>query len=63
MTAKFFDTEFTCDGTMYTYIVNVMIMFYFLPKSYYYVYFSVHFLSESMSLKYLQGLYPPVGDL
>ena len=45
MTAKFFDTYFTCDGTMYTYLDDILIMLYFFPKLYYYVYFSVHFFS------------------
>ena len=38
------------------------IMFLFLPRSKYSVFFSVHFVSESLILKYLQGLHPPIYD-
>ena len=34
-------------------------MLLFIPQSNYYVYFSVHFVSQSISINYPQGLYPP----
>ena len=38
------------------------IMFWFLPQSQNSVHFYVHFVFQSMSLKYLQGLHPPICD-
>ena len=37
-------------------------MFWFIPQSQYYVYFSVHFVSHIMILKYLQGFHPQIWD-
>ena len=37
-------------------------MFWFIPQSHYSVYFSVHFVSQRMSLKYMKGLHLPISD-
>ena len=38
------------------------IMFWFIPQSHYSMLFSVHFLFQIMSLRYLQGLHKPICD-
>ena len=56
--AKFFDTGFTCDETLQTYVDNLLIS----ASITLFCVFFCPYLSHSMSLKYLQGLHPPICD-